>query len=146
MSMVASPPDCLITQAFGETIWKSSFRCGPASYDVAGNRYVFSLRDAAIDVELRTTPYDPILADVLHATSKNAFFKLWTGLEVISKLTQTPQHLMLRRAQKYALADIADAMGVELVRADTASLFIAAGKRTKTGIDSYSMLEKLQSH
>lgn len=86
----------------------------------------------AIDVELRSKAVPEAIGDRLGSGG----LAQWTEIEVVAKLTNTPAHLVFRRALASDLNQIKQDLGIEMLRCDTASHFIAIGRRLAGPDDS----------
>ncbi|MEY8120511.1 hypothetical protein AB9F26_20090 [Falsihalocynthiibacter sp. BN13B15] len=130
MSTAASPiKSRTIAQVFGGEIRQDATLSGPASYDGAGRRFVFhtemSLEAVAIDVELRS---EPASAQLTKALGEDALAR-WTEIEVLAKLYDVPAHIVLTQVQSLSPQVFAQKFPAEILRCDTASHFIAVGRK-----------------
>lgn len=127
--MVASPADRVVARAFGGVVITGSDASGPASYDVAGVRFVFvpAAHDKAtyaLDVEHRDTEVPVFLAHHF-ASLDRPFFECWTRLEVVAKLLERP---VLELVKATPHPDVSGD-GIIIQRVDTPTHWIAIGRR-----------------
>jgi len=122
--MAASPADP-VARAFGGVVVLDPDGPGPASHDGAGRRFVFRPAETgfrhALDVEPKCTPLPAPLARALGGADP----ALWTEIEVIAKLTDTPAHLVLRA---HAAGAGIRPPGLEIRHCDSATHHIAVGR------------------
>jgi hypothetical protein len=130
--MAASRADAVacVARAFGGRVLRDGCRDGPASHDGRGVRFVFEAPRGdnaryAIDVEPRDLACPGPLASALGP----AGLERWTEIEVLAKLIGLPAHLVLRAVLSGSAWCEPGALGVEVVRKDTAAHWIAVGRR-----------------
>lgn len=78
----------------------------------------------AIDVELKTKAVPEAIGGRLGLDG----LARWTEIEVLAKLTETPAHLVLRRSIGADMNRLRQDWGIEILRCDTPTHFIAIGR------------------
>ena len=117
------------------TEW-GSIRAGSESsvraYDVTGKCFSFwpAADDEwlyALDVENRRSDCSGFVSSALGSSGLSS----WVEVEVAAKLTNTPAHLVLRQFLMGQPQAILQAHGIEFIRIDTPSHWIAVGRRRR---------------
>lgn len=137
--MAGSPVDLSLKVAGGRIV--AAATSGPATYLPCGTRLVFMPdTDAggavAIDAEPRGDPLPDAIARALPNLSPEAAMRVWTVLEVVAKLTDTPILTVLRAIPAAVLIRL-DApkvalnwhdQTIKIERHDTADVWLALGR------------------
>lgn len=100
------------------------------SYDDTGTCFSFVPVAAdqwryALDIEIKRSDNSDYVVSVLG----KAGLSLWVEVEVLAKLTDEPAHSMLQQVLAGRQATICAGHGIEICRMDTASHWIAVGRR-----------------
>ena len=100
------------------------------AYDDVGNCFSFVTAACdewrfALDVERRRPDDCGFVSSALGSGG----LSLWVEVEVLAKLANQPAHLALRQVLAGKRAMLSDDVGVEISRMDTASHWIAVGRR-----------------
>lgn len=103
------------------------------AYDDAGTCFSFvpTADDEwrfALDVEKRRSDNCGYVSSALGS----AGLSLWVEVEVLAKLINEPSHLVLQQVIVGERAMICDVHGIEVLRMDTASHWIAVGRRLRS--------------
>lgn len=137
--MAGSPADLSLNVAGGRII--AAATPGPATYLPCGTRLVFvpetmTGHAVAIDAEPRGEPLPDAIASALPKLSPEAALRVWTVLEVVAKLTDTPILTVLRRTPANTLIRMDSPKAevhwldttINIERYDTEDVWLALGR------------------